>query len=258
MADEVPSMATDRLQITGLPGFPEIKAGHDLAQIVSDSCRAAQFEIRDGDVLVVAQKIVSKSEGRVVALGSINPSDQAVEFAAKFDKDPRVVEVVMRESKRIVRMERGLIISETPHGFVCANAGVDTSNVAEGTVCLLPEDPDASALRLKSALEQRFRVRMAVIVSDTFGRPWREGLVNVAIGIAGLAPLIDYRGQRDWHGHQLKSTVIAIADEAASAAELVMGKSDGIPAAVIRGLDYDARDGSSGELIRAPGLDLFR
>jgi coenzyme F420-0:L-glutamate ligase/coenzyme F420-1:gamma-L-glutamate ligase len=251
-------MAPDQLQIIGLPGMPQIQRGDDLAQLIAKCCQQSGVGLKDRDVLVVAQKIVSKAEGRIVALDSISPSARATGFGAEFDKDPRVVEVVLRESKRTVRMERGLIISETRHGFVCANAGVDTSNVAEGTVCLLPEDPDASARVLRSALEERFKIRLAVIVSDTFGRPWREGLVNVAIGIAGLAPLIDYRGRPDWHGHKLKTTVIALADEAASAAELVMGKSDGIPAAVIRGLNYDDRDGSSGELIRPPELDLFR
>jgi coenzyme F420-0:L-glutamate ligase/coenzyme F420-1:gamma-L-glutamate ligase len=155
-------------------------------------------------------------------------------------------------------MERGVLISETRHGFICANAGVDSSNTPEGTVVLLPEDPDASARRIRSALERESGVKLAVIISDTFGRPWREGLVNVALGVAGLAPLIDYRGERDSHGRQMRVTVIAVADELASAAELVMRKTDGVPVVIIRGFDYDARESSAAELIRRPDLDLFR
>src|SRR6185436_20354247 len=191
-------------------------------------------------------------------LESIVPSQRALEWAAAFDKDPRVVEVVLHESKRIVRMERGVLISETEHGFICANAGVDTSNVAEGTVALLPRDPDESARDIRAALEKHFGVALAVIVSDTFGRPWREVLVNVALGVSGIAPLVDYRGEKDSHGRPLKVTVMAIADELASAAELVMRKSAGIPVAIIRGFDFDSREGTARELIRAPEFDLFR
>jgi coenzyme F420-0:L-glutamate ligase/coenzyme F420-1:gamma-L-glutamate ligase len=216
------------------------------------------MEAADSDVIVVAQKIVSKAEGRVVKLDSVDPSPRALEWAAAFDKDARVVEVVLRESKRIVRMERGVLIAETEQGFVCANAGVDTSNVVENSVTLLPRDSDATARKIRTTLEEAFGVRLAVIVCDTFGRPWREGLVNVALGVAGIEPLIDYRGQKDSHGRALKVTVIAIADELASAAELVMKKSSEIPVAIVRGFDYDARDGSGRELIRSPNLDLFR
>jgi len=165
---------------------------------------------------------------------------------------------VFRESMRIVRMERSVLIAETEHGFICANAGVDTSNVAAGIVTLLPKDPDGSAQRIRSSLEIALGVRIAVIVSDTFGRPWRDGLVNVALGVSGIAPLIDYRGQNDSHGNSLKVTVIATADELASAAELVMKKSAGIPAVIIRGFDYESRDSSGRELLRAAELDLFR
>jgi coenzyme F420-0:L-glutamate ligase/coenzyme F420-1:gamma-L-glutamate ligase len=198
------------------------------------------------------------AEGRIVLLDSVVPSSRARAWAAAFDKDARVVEVVLHESKRIVRMERGVLISETEHGFVCANAGVDSSNVADGTVTLLPKDADASARKIHAALEQAFGVRLAVIVSDTFGRPWREGLVNVALGVSGIAPLIDYRGQKDSHGNALRVTVIAIADELASAAELVMKKSSGIPVVIIRGFNYESRDATAVELIRVPELDLFR
>ena len=249
---------TTKIELTGVPGIPEVVEGDEVAALIDRALRAASIELADGDIFVVAQKIVSKAEGRIVKLESVEPSPRAQEWAAAYDKDPRVVEVVLRESKRIVRMERGVLIAETEHGFVCANAGVDASNVAEGTVTLLPKDPDASAQKIRSALEDAFGVRIAVIVSDTFGRPWREGLVNVALGVSGIAPLIDYRGQEDSHGNALKVTVIAVADELASAAELVMKKSAGIPVAIIRGFYYEASEASSGELIRRAELDLFR
>ncbi len=239
-------------------GIPEVADGDDVAALIAGALREAAIEAANGDLFVVAQKIVSKAEGRVVSLDSVEPSPRAQDWAAAFGKDARVVEVVLRESKRIVRMERGVLISETEHGFVCANAGVDTSNVSEGAVILLPRDPDASARRIRAALEESFGVRLAVIVSDTFGRPWREGLVNVALGVSGIAPLIDYRGQKDSHGNALKVTVIAIADELASAAELVMKKSAGIPVVIIRGVDYEATEASGSGLIRTPELDLFR
>ncbi|HXI91478.1 MAG TPA: coenzyme F420-0:L-glutamate ligase [Blastocatellia bacterium] len=249
---------TNRIELIGVPGIPEVAEGDDLAALTVRALRNAGLEVVDGDVLVVAQKIVSKAEGRIVRLDSVEPSARAQEWASAYDKDARVVEVVLRESKRIVRMERGVLIAETEHGFVCANAGVDTSNVAEGAVTLLPKDPDASARQIRSELEAAFGVRIAVIVSDTFGRPWREGLVNVALGVSGISPLIDYRGQKDSHGNALKVTVIAIADELASAAELVMKKSAGIPVAIVRGFDYESRDASGLQLIRVPELDLFR
>jgi len=248
----------NRIELIGVPGIPEVAEGDDVAALIARALSNAGLEVVDGDVLVVAQKIVSKAEGRIVKLDSVEASARAQEWASAYDKDARVVEVVLRESKRIVRMERGVLISETEHGFVCANAGVDTSNVAEGTVTLLPQDPDASARQIRSELEAAFGVRIAVIVSDTFGRPWREGLVNVALGVSGIGPRIDYSGQKDSHGNALKVTVIAIADELASAAELVMKKSAGIPVAMIRGFDYEARQSSGGELIRAQELDLFR
>jgi coenzyme F420-0:L-glutamate ligase/coenzyme F420-1:gamma-L-glutamate ligase len=246
------------IKVIGVPGMPEINEGDDVAALLIQALRESEITPAEQDVFVVAQKIISKAEGRVVRLDSVVPSHRALEWAADFDKDARVVEIVLRESKRIVRMERGVLISETEHGFVCANAGVDTSNVAEGTVTLLPKDSDASARRIRMALEETFRVRLAVIVSDTFGRPWREGLVNVALGVSGIPPLIDYRGQKDSHGRPLKVTVIAIADEIASAAELAMRKSAGIPVAIVRGLDFETRESSGGELMRDQKLDLFR
>ena len=250
-------MAT-KIEIIPVSGIPEVCEGDNLSALIVNGLGKSGIEITAGDILIVAQKIVSKAEGRLVRLESVTPGQQAQEWARDYDKDPRVVEVVLRESKRIVRMERGVLISETEHGFVCANAGVDTSNVSEGTVALLPRDPDASAQLIRSTLESEFNVRLAVIVSDTFGRPWREGLVNVALGVSGMGSLIDYRGQTDSHGNALKVTVIAVADELASAAELMMEKSTGVPVVIVRGYDYDPSEGSGRELIRVPELDLFR
>jgi coenzyme F420-0:L-glutamate ligase / coenzyme F420-1:gamma-L-glutamate ligase len=251
-------MNAPMIQVIGVPGMPEVVEGDEVAALIVRAAREAELNIVERDIFVVAQKIVSKAEGRIVSLPSIEPSSRAKEWAAAYDKDARVVEVVLRESRRIVRMERGVLISETEHGFICANAGVDTSNVADGTVTLLPKDSDASARKIRGSLEQAFGVPVAVIVSDTFGRPWREGLVNVALGVSGVAPLIDYRGQEDSHGRAMKVTVMAVADEIASAAELVMKKSAGIPVAIVRGFDYGIADGSGSELIRAEELDLFR
>src|SRR5262245_56828668 len=256
--NEIALADANRIEVIGIPGIPEVSSGDDVASFISQAIRAVQLRLVDRDVVIVAQKIISKAEGRVVHLDTIKPSPRALDWAAAYDKDPRVVEVVLEESKRIVRMEHGVLISETKHGFICANAGVDTSDVAAGTVTLLPDDPDQSARTIQLALEKAFGVQIAVIVSDTFGRPWREGLVNVALGVAGISPLIDYRGHKDSHGHQLKVTVMAIADELASAAELVMKKSAGIPVALIRGFAFEARDASARELIRAAELDLFR
>jgi coenzyme F420-0:L-glutamate ligase/coenzyme F420-1:gamma-L-glutamate ligase len=238
--------------------MPEVAAGDDLGSTIAGAARGMGFEFVDKDVIVIAQKVVSKAEGRCLRLDSITPSPLAREWAERYDKDARMIEAVLNESRRVVRMERGVIISETRHGFVCANAGVDASNVAEDTITLLPEDPDRSARSIQSALEREFGVRLAVIISDTFGRPWREGIANVAIGVAGIAPLIDYRGQSDSFGRPLRVTVIAVADELASAAELVMQKSAGVPAVIIRGFDYEAREASARELIRPPEQDLFR
>ena len=247
------------IRVIGLPGLPEIREGDDLAALIVSAIRLTnKVEIAERDVVVIAQKIVSKAEGRTVGLDSVTPSPRAREWAEAYVKDPRVVEVVLVQSRRVVRMERGVIISETAHGYVCANAGVDASNTPDGTVVLLPTDPDASARRIRVALERALGVRLAVIVSDTFGRPWREGLVNVALGVAGLAPIVDYRGQLDSHRRPLRVTMMAVADELASAAELVMGKTSGVPVAIIRGFDYEARSSSGRELIRDAELDLFR
>lgn len=216
------------------------------------------MHVRQDDVFVVAQKIVSKAEGRIVELASVSPSKRAADWAAQWQKDRRQVEVVLRETKRIVRMERGIIISETRHGFICANAGVDASNAPEGCVILLPENPDRSAENLREKLALEFSAPIGVIVSDTFGRPWRRGLTNVALGVAGIAPMLDHRGTPDQSGRTLHATVIAIADEIAAAAELVMGKAEGIPAAIVRGAQPGNEGESGADLIRDEASDLFR
>jgi coenzyme F420-0:L-glutamate ligase/coenzyme F420-1:gamma-L-glutamate ligase len=251
-------LPSKEIRILGIPGIPEIQAGNDLGATVIAAIRAAGIRPAASDVFVVAQKVVSKAEGRLVRLDSIEPSDMAVQWAGEHQKDPRVIELVLRESRRIVRMERGVLISETHHGFVCANAGVDVSNTPPGTAALLPKDPDRSASLLLEQFELEFCTPLGVIIADTFGRPWREGLTNVAIGVAGLAPLVDYRGQQDAAGYTLQATVIAIADELAAAAELVMGKTSGVPVALIQGSDLKGRHGTSRDLIRAPERDLFR
>ena len=251
-------MRVPEYRVIGVPGLPEIRSGSGLGELVCQAVRAASLEVVDRDIFVVTQKVVSKDEGRTVRLESVKPSRLARAWAGELGKDPALVEVILSQSRRIVRMDRGRLIVETHHGWVCANAGVDQSNSAAGEVTLLPEDPDASARRLRSCLQRSFRTHLAVIVSDTFGRPWREGLVNVAIGVAGLTPLFDYRGGLDSAGRRLEATAIAWADELAGAAEPVMGKTRGIPVAIIRGLTYPAAEGSARALIRAPKNDLFR
>ncbi len=232
-------------------GLPEIEAGADLAALVADRC-----ELLDGDVVVCSQKAVSKAEGRVVHLREVEASPRARALAA--DHDPRQLEVILRESARVVRARPPLVIAETRHGFVCASAGVDASNApALDALVLLPLDPDASAARIRAGLRQRTGRDVGVIVSDSFGRPWRNGIVDVAIGAAGVRPLLDLRGVRDANGYELRATVVAIADEIAAAAELVCGKTSGVPVAVVRGLDV-AGEGSARDLVMAPERDLFR
>ncbi len=252
-------MAPAELRVIGLPVQGEIAPGSDLASLVLAAAREKHEHIMTADVLVVTQKAVSKAEGRLVRLAEVTPSPFAEQFAAKYGKDPRQVEVVLRESRRIVRMDRGILITETHHGFVCANSGVDASNVAGGSVVsLLPVDPDHSAARIRARLKEMAGVEPAVIIADTFGRPWRNGLTNVAIGVAGMAPLQSYEGKCDPYGYQLRVTVLAVADELASAAELVMGKTDGVPFALVRGYEYQSSPGGVGALIRRPEDDMFR
>jgi coenzyme F420-0:L-glutamate ligase / coenzyme F420-1:gamma-L-glutamate ligase len=244
------------LEILPVEGIPEIRPGDDLPELIG---RIAGEDLRAEDILVVTHKIVSKAEGRLVDLRAIEPSALAKGFAARYERDARQIEVVLRESRRIVRMDRGLIIAETHHGFVCANAGVDVSNVpGDDTICLLPVDPDASAAKLREDLVARTGSNLAVIVSDSFGRPWREGITNVAIGVSGMDPLADYRGQSDPHGRSLEASVLAVADELAAAAELVMGKTAGIPVAIVRSYPYERASGTGRDLLMPPERDLFR
>ncbi|MEA2597949.1 MAG: coenzyme F420-0:L-glutamate ligase / coenzyme F420:gamma-L-glutamate ligase [Thermomicrobiales bacterium] len=251
---------TAELRLIGLPGLPEVRPGDELPALIGNAIEASGAGLEEGDVLVVTHKIVSKTEGRLVHLPEIEPSPLARRLAAQYGKDARQVEVVLRESVRIVRMDRGVIISETAHGFICANAGVDASNVAPETVCLLPVDPDASAAAIRDALGLRFGLRPGVIVSDSFGRPWRNGIVNVAIGVAGLAPLADYRGRYDASGYELHVSVLAVADELAAAAELVMNKLDARPVVLVRGFvpPTDNPPGTGKDLVLDPARDLFR
>ena len=244
------------IELIPIEGFPEVRPGDDLAEMVAG---AVQGSLRSGDVLVVTHKIMSKAEGRLVDLGGVEPSALAKEYAARWGKDPRQIEVVFRESRRVVRMDRGVVISETRHGFVCANAGVDASNVPdEETVCLLPVDPDRSAARLREALRGRLGAEVAVVVSDSFGRAWRFGITDVAIGVSGMDPLADYRGQNDPHGYPMEASVLAVADELAAAAELVMGKTDGVPIAIVRGYAYGRDAGTGQDLLMPPERDMFR
>jgi coenzyme F420-0:L-glutamate ligase / coenzyme F420-1:gamma-L-glutamate ligase len=238
------------LTIAPLRGLPELREGDDLARLVVE-----RAELQDRDILVVAQKAISKIEGRIVRLDDVEPSARARTLAG--DGDPRRTEVILREAKRIVRTRGSLLITETHHGFVCASSGVDASNAPQpGTVVLLPVDPDASAERLRSVLGELTGRDVGVVVSDSFGRPWRRGTTDVAIGAAGLDVLLDLRGERDPNGYELTSTVIAIADEIAGAAQLVMGKLDQVPAAIVRGLDAGA-DGRARDLVMPSERNLF-
>ena len=252
------------IRVIGVTGMPEVKVRDDLASLIMDAAAAQDFRIEQHDILVVTQKVVSKAEGRVVRLEEVQPSQIALQLSEGHHRDPRHTEVILRESKRIVRMDSGNIISETHHGFNCANAGVDASNVpGEGTLALLPIDPDASAQRIRMKIKETLGMDVAVIISDTFGRPWREGATNVAIGVAGMNPLQDHRGKKDAYGQLLRTTVIAIADELAATAELVTGKVSGVPVALIKGYTYETEEAlglaqGARALIRPADRDMFR
>ena len=256
-----------RLLAVALPALPEVQAGDDLAALAAAAWRqlaAAEPELapRPGDVLVVTQKIVSKAEGAVVDLRGVEPRPEALAFARQWDRDPRQVEVVLREAAAVVRMERGVLIARTRHGFVCANAGVDASNVAPHTVTLLPRDPDASARALRATLADHLGLAAAdapaVLISDSFGRPWRWGIVDVALGLAGFGPLDDQRGRPDTSGRPMRSTIVAVADEIASAAELAAGKTSGRPLVLVRGATLPAGEGSIvADMVMPPAADLF-
>jgi coenzyme F420-0:L-glutamate ligase/coenzyme F420-1:gamma-L-glutamate ligase len=252
-----------RVEIIALDGLPEIREGDPIEALIGDGLAATPgvLPLRPGDVLVVTQKIVSKAEGAVVDLRTVTPRREAVAWAEAWDRDARQIEVVLREARRIVRMERGVLITETAHGFVCANGGIDASNVGPGSgdvVTLLPRDPDASAARIRAALAARFGRDLAVIVSDSFGRPWRWGIVDVALGVSGLLPLEDLRGAPDADGRVMRTTVRAVADELASAAELALGKTAGRPVAIVRGARPPLGEGTIAELLMAAENDLFR
>jgi coenzyme F420-0:L-glutamate ligase/coenzyme F420-1:gamma-L-glutamate ligase len=247
-----------RYEVVGIEGLPEIHRGDDLAGLVVQAARAQETPLEAGDLLVVSQKIVSKTEGRIVSLASVVPSREAAEIAEEIGRDPRLVEVILRESRRVVRKAPGVLIVETHHGWICANAGVDQSNVDAETACLLPEDSDRSARQLRERFRGLTGHDLGIIIADTFGRPWREGLTNVAIGVAGLEPIKSYLGEKDPAGYVLQATILAVADELASAAEPVMGKLDRIPVVIIRGLDWPRGETGSRALIRDPARDLFR
>ncbi|MGH7390208.1 MAG: coenzyme F420-0:L-glutamate ligase [Candidatus Rokuibacteriota bacterium] len=247
-----------RFEVIGLEGIGEVRPGDDVARLVVEAAAGQRTPLQSGDVVVVGQKIVSKAEGRLIRLADVTPSPVTLAMAAQLGRDARLVEVILRESRRVVRMDKGVLITETHHGWICANAGVDQSNVDHDTVALLPEDSDRSARRLRERLRALAGAETAVIVADTFGRPWREGLTNVAIGVSGLAPLRSYLGERDPAGRELQATILAVADELAGAAELVMGKLDRIPVAVVRGLGLAPGEEGSKPLLRDPARDLFR
>ena len=247
-------------EIRAIPvrGLAEVRPGDDVCALLLDALSRAGSELAEGDVLVIKHKIISKAEGRIVRLDDVQPSRHAAEWAARYSLDPRVVELALRESTRIVRQEKGILITQTRQGLVCANSGVDLSNVDGGqSAVLLPEDPDRSAAELRRRLQERLQLSLAVIISDSFGRPWREGLSEVAIGVAGLLPLHDYRGRRDRYGYGLHASVEAVADELACVAGLVCGKLAETPACIIRGFHFAPGEGRATQMVRPASRDLF-
>lgn len=247
------------VRLIPIPVQEDIRQGDSIADVLLQSMRRRRLKFQPGDILVVKHKIVSKAEGRLVDLATIQPSAESVEWAKQYDLDARVIELALRESRAVIRRKNGVLITETQHGFLCANSGVDVSNVdGGGHALLLPEDADRSAADLRRALKKRTGVSLAVIITDSFGRPWREGLTDFAIGISGMKALRDDRGRRDSHGYKLKASVEAVADELACAAGLVCGKLNRAPACVIRGFHYAAGAGGVGELLRPAESDLFR
>jgi coenzyme F420-0:L-glutamate ligase / coenzyme F420-1:gamma-L-glutamate ligase len=248
------------LTLCAIERIPMIKRGDNLAELITHALDDMGLRLQNGDIVSVCQKIVSKSEGRVVDLGAIEPSPLAQNFAARWDKDAREVELVLRQTSRIVRMDNSVLIVETGPGWVCANAGIDESNsLADNRAILLPEDADASAVRIRAELKRLSGAEIAVLITDTFGRPWRDGLTEVCLGIAGMDPMLDYRGTNDLGGRELHHTVIAVADELAAAAGLLMPKAGATPAVLIRGYRYKVVEGATAKaLIRPAASDLFR
>ena len=253
----------ERFTVVAIDGLGEITPGDDLPRLIADALEAAMdlHPLLEDDVLVVTQKVVSKAEGAIVDLTTVEPRQEAVDFAARYDRDARQIEVVLREAVRVVRMAGGVLITETPHGFICANGGVDASNVGPGSgsiVTLLPRDPDASAAAIRAAVRERSGQDVPVIVSDSFGRPWRLGIVDVALGVSGLLPLDDLRGSPDADGRVMRSTVRAVADELASAAELAFGKTERRPVALVRGASFHRGEGRIRDALMPASQDLFR
>ncbi|HEY2987091.1 MAG TPA: coenzyme F420-0:L-glutamate ligase [Candidatus Binatia bacterium] len=250
-----------RLEVIGLEGIGEARPGDSIGRLIVEACARHGLTLADGDIVVVAHKIVSKTEGRIVRLSDVEPSARALELARELNKDARQVEVILRESRRVIRKGGTALIVETHHGFICANAGVDLSNVGLGQAALLPRDPDLSARKIRQEIKERLpqlKAAPGVIISDSFGRAWRLGTVDVAVGVAGLEPLRDDRGTVDGYGYELRAALAAVADELAAAAELVMGKKDGVPVVLIRGYAGKGEDGSAQELLRPEAEDLFR
>ena len=247
-----------KLEVFPLKGMPEVEEGADLPLLVVSALRKSMIQLEDGDIVVLKQKLVSKAEGKVVRLDSVLPSRMAQELAREEGKDPRLMELVLREAVRVVRRGHGVVITETKHGFVCANSGVDQSNVGTGFASLLPTDSDRSARKVRRALEAKTKKRLAVIVTDTFGRPWRRGQTDVAIGCSGINPLLSFRGRKDRFGYSLRVTEPSVVDEVAGAAELVMGKLEGVPAAVVRGVKYTRGESGVRSLLMSKERDLFR
>lgn len=248
-----------KLLFLGIPIAGEIKPGDSIANQLLPSLRKRRLAFQSGDILIVKHKIISKSEGRLVDLSTIQPSPASITWAKQYHLDPRVIELALRESRAVIRRQSGVLITETPHGFLCANSGIDVSNVNGGRhALLLPEDPDRSAAQLHRELKKRTGLKIPVIITDSFGRPWREGLTEAAIGIAGMKPLRDDRGRRDPHGYKLRASLEAIADELACAAGLVCGKLNRVPACLVRGFRYERGPGSARDLLRPAANDLFR
>lgn len=250
---------TGEIRLIPIPVADDVSAQDSIADKLFDSLRRNRQRLRSGDILVVKHKIISKSEGRLINLSTITPSADSIAWAVQYDLDARVIELAVRESRSVIRRKNGVLITETRHGFLCANSGIDVSNVDGGkTALLLPEDPDRSAANLRRALKKKTGISVPVIITDSFGRPWREGLTEFAIGIAGMKPLRDDRGRRDPHGYKLKASVEAIADELAAAAGLVCGKLNRTPACIVRGFVYQAGTGGIQKLLRPAATDLFR
>ncbi len=247
------------IAIIPIPGIPQVQPGDDLPSLLLDAIDRAKVGLKNGDILVICQKVVSKAEGAVVDLKTVDPSPFAQQIAVMWEKDPRLVEVVLRQSTRIIRMKNGVIITETKQGWVCANSGVDESNsLGEDIAIVLPEDPDASARTLRITIQERRGLTIGVIITDTFGRPWRDGLVEFALGVSGFEPLLDLRGTNDLQGRELHHTIVAVADELAAAAGLVMEKGAAVPAVIIRGYRLIPAEGDGKKLIRPADADLFR